>query len=120
MILLAGEVGMGKTLLIDALRAEPILGQVAWADGICLAYGSNPQRLPVHRPAARFDWNFRPAPAPRKPRNISRSSAADLFGEARLDSTYPYLARFMGLPLSGDAGPAAGGSFGRKCALAAF
>jgi ABC-type oligopeptide transport system substrate-binding subunit/class 3 adenylate cyclase len=95
---ITGDVGMGKTLLIDALRAAPGAA-VRWADGLCLAYGETLSGyLFIDMLRDLLDL-----PTGAGPDDASRRLAAlcgELFGAARRDATYPYLARFMGLPLA--------------------
>jgi ABC-type oligopeptide transport system substrate-binding subunit/class 3 adenylate cyclase len=108
MMTLVGDVGMGKTLIFDVLRAEtegqwvenPETAGI-WAGGISLAYGqlfSGYLFIDLLRDLLNL-------PADATPDQTSQyllRHCQDVFGEARLESTYPYLAKFMGLPLTGD------------------
>ncbi|MFN8456133.1 MAG: AAA family ATPase [Anaerolineae bacterium] len=101
-IILTGDVGMGKTLLIDVLRAETFeAGQISWADGICLAYGQTFSGY-LFTDLLRDLLELPPAAGPDETSQYLSLFCQNLFGPARLESTYPYLARFMGLPLSGE------------------
>ena len=104
-VTLVGEVGMGKTHILTALRTKltalPIL-EINWADGLCLAYGqtlSGYLFIDLLRDLVAIPPGASPTDAGRHVADFCR----DLFGPARLDSTYPYLARFMGLPLNEEA-----------------
>lgn len=101
-ILLTGDVGMGKTLLIDVLRAETFAaGQTGWADGICLAYGQTFSGY-LFTDLLRDLLELPPGAGPAETSQYLNYFCQNLFGPARLESTYPYLARFLGLPLSGE------------------
>jgi ABC-type oligopeptide transport system substrate-binding subunit/class 3 adenylate cyclase len=101
-ILLTGDVGMGKTLLMDVLRAETFAaGQTGWADGICLAYGQTFSGY-LFTDLLRDLLELPPGAGPAETSQYLRYFCQNLFGPARLESTYPYLARFLGLPLSGE------------------
>ena len=103
-ISIVGEVGMGKTLLLDTLRHESQTDQSAtilWSNAICLAYGqmiSGYLLIDLIR-----DLLALPSDAgPDQTSQYLLDFCEALFGAERLDATYPYLAAFMGLPLSGD------------------
>jgi ABC-type oligopeptide transport system substrate-binding subunit/class 3 adenylate cyclase len=101
-ILLTGDVGMGKTMLLDVLRAEVFqAGPIGWADGICLAYGQTFSGY-LFTDLLRDLLELPPGAGPAETSQFLALFCQNLFGPARLESTYPYLARFMGLPLSGE------------------
>ncbi|HMP43175.1 MAG TPA: adenylate/guanylate cyclase domain-containing protein, partial [Roseiflexaceae bacterium] len=97
-VAIGGGVGMGKTLLLDALRAGHGT-TVRWADGLCLAYGETLSGyLFIDLLRDMLDM-----PTGAGPEDASRRLAVmciDLLGDHRRDASYPYLARFMGLPLA--------------------
>ena len=98
-VLLTGELGMGKTALLAKLRAEVLASdRMAWAGGMGLAYGqalSGYLILDLLR-------DLLGLPGPTSPAETAQrlsTFCADIFGSMRLPATLPYLARFMGLPL---------------------
>ncbi|KAA3664151.1 MAG: hypothetical protein DWQ04_07170, partial [Chloroflexi bacterium] len=99
-----GEVGMGKTLMLDNIRARtgagwrPRVNGGLWAGGICLAYGETMSGY-LFIDLLRDLLNLPAGATPTQTSERLEMFCADLFGEAQLASTYPYLARFMGLPL---------------------
>ncbi|MCQ3975818.1 MAG: 4-phytase, partial [Anaerolineae bacterium] len=99
-ITLIGEVGMGKTHFLDFLRLRTET-QTAWAGGISLAYGSALSGY-LFISVLRDLMDLPPAAGPDESSRHLRLFCADLFGPARLEATYPYLARFMGLPLDDE------------------
>jgi ABC-type oligopeptide transport system substrate-binding subunit/class 3 adenylate cyclase len=103
-ITLVGEVGMGKTHILTALRTKltalPIL-DIAWADGLCLAYGQSLSGY-LFIDLLRDLVVIPPGASPEDTGGHLADFCRDLFGPARLDSAYPYLARFMGLPLDDE------------------
>ncbi len=95
---------MGKTLLLNALRQEWQTNQSTaslWSNAICLAYGqtiSGYLLIDLIR-------NLLALPSDAGPDQTSQyllEFCADLFGQEQVEATYPYLATFMGLPLTGD------------------
>lgn len=99
-ITLVGEVGTGKTHLLDSLR--PAAGDhILWADGMGLAYAQTLSGY-LFLDVLRNLLNLPPGAGPEETADYLANFCRDLFGPARLESTYPYLARFMGLPLSDD------------------
>ncbi len=99
-ITLVGEAGMGKTHFLDYLRARTE-AQAAWAGGISLAYGSALSGY-LFISVLRDLIELPPEAGPDEASQHLRAFCADLFGPPRLEATYPYLARFMGLPLEDD------------------
>jgi len=99
-ITLIGEVGMGKTHFLDFLRLRTET-QTAWAGGISLAYGSALSGY-LFISVLRDLMDLPPGAGPDESSQHLRAFCADLFGRARLEATYPYLARFMGLPLDDE------------------
>ncbi len=102
-VILNGDVGMGKTHMLDHLRSsyapgvtEP--GNLTWATGICLAYGQTLAGY-LFIGVLRDLLDLPPTQTPAETGQALRHFCADLFGPHRLEATYPYLARFMGLPL---------------------
>lgn len=99
-VTLVGEAGLGKTHLLDHFYQQA-QGRVNWANGVSLAYGetlSGYLFISVLR-------DLIDLPAGHGPDETSRHLLAfctGLFGPARVAATYPYLARFMGLPLPAD------------------
>ncbi|MCA9973167.1 MAG: AAA family ATPase, partial [Anaerolineales bacterium] len=103
-VLLEGDVGLGKTLLLAHLRdrTEQTWRQAAipgtWTAGISLAYGqtfSGYLFISVLRDLLALPPGAAPAQAARR----LRALCAELFGAAAVAASYPYLARFMDLPL---------------------
>ncbi|MCP4358184.1 MAG: AAA family ATPase [Chloroflexi bacterium] len=103
-----GEVGQGKTLLLDNLRHEAemewqtSLSGGVWASGISLAYGNTFSGY-LFIEILRDLLNVPPGATPHQTSQRLRDFCLDLFGSGRLDSTYPYLAKFMNLPLPEEA-----------------
>jgi ABC-type oligopeptide transport system substrate-binding subunit/class 3 adenylate cyclase len=101
LVVLTGELGMGKTLLLDVLRAQPDAPR-QWLSSSCLAYGQQLSgylvidtihdllELPEGSPAERI-------------RSRLQTLCRELFGEQQLPAIFPYLARFMSLPLGAEA-----------------
>ncbi|NJN55417.1 MAG: AAA family ATPase, partial [Anaerolineae bacterium] len=102
-----GEVGQGKTLLLDSIRAATEAAWQStpdggiWASGISLAYGNTFTGY-LFIELLRDLLNLPPAATPEQTSHRLRDFCQELFGAARLDSTYPYLAKFMNLPLPTD------------------
>lgn len=100
-VTIEGSVGMGKTLLIDTLRHETEQADFArrWLSGISLAYGdalSGYLLIDLLR-------DMLTLPARATPQDTAvhlRQFIVDLYGRAETERIAPYLARFMGLPLS--------------------
>lgn len=99
-ITLIGEVGMGKTHFLDFLRFRTET-ETAWAGGISLAYGSALSGY-LFISVLRDLMDLPVGAGPDESSRHVRAFCADLFGPARLEATYPYLARFMGLPLDDE------------------
>ena len=103
-VLVVGEVGMGKTLLLDSVRThteDAWWGRAdggIWAGGICLAYGETISGY-LFIDLLRDLLNLPPGAVPNEASQRLEIFCEELFGSARLESTYPYLALFMGLPL---------------------
>ncbi|MFQ5576017.1 MAG: ABC transporter substrate-binding protein, partial [Anaerolineae bacterium] len=100
LVTLVGEVGLGKTHMLAALRPN-VSRATGWAEGMCLAYGQSLSGylfIDLLRDLMALPPGSGPADSSRHLADFCRQ----LFGPARLDSTYPYLARFMGLPLADD------------------
>ena len=103
-LLIIGEVGMGKTLMLDNIRARTEAAWLhqrdggLWAGGICLAYGETMSGY-LFIDLLRDLLNLPAGATPDQTSTRLEMFCADLFGEDKLPSTYPYLARFMGLPL---------------------
>lgn len=103
-VTLIGEVGLGKTLLLDNLRreaeaaweADPAGGM--WAGGISLAYGNTFTGY-LFIDLLRDLLNLPPGATPAQTSRRLRDFCRELFGHGRVESTYPYLAKFMNLPL---------------------
>ncbi len=106
-IAITGEVGQGKTLLLDNIRTETETAwQKArtggiWANGISLAYGHTFTGY-LFIELLRDLLNLPPAATPYQTSQRLRDFCEELFGPARLESVYPYLAAFMNLPLPDD------------------
>ncbi|MBX3056991.1 MAG: AAA family ATPase [Anaerolineae bacterium] len=106
-ITITGEVGQGKTLLLDNVRAETEAAWQSdrtggiWASGISLAYGHTITGY-LFIELLRDLLNLPPAATPHQTSQRLRDFCAELFGAARLESVYPYLATFMNLPLPDD------------------
>jgi ABC-type oligopeptide transport system substrate-binding subunit/class 3 adenylate cyclase len=92
---LVGEVGMGKTLVLEALRDR---APVAWAGGAGLAYGASISGY-LLIDALRDLLDLPPGVGPEAAGRRLAELCDELFGAGRRAATYPYLARFMGLPL---------------------
>jgi ABC-type oligopeptide transport system substrate-binding subunit/class 3 adenylate cyclase len=103
-ITIIGEVGLGKTLLLDnvryeaetAWRADP--GGGVWASGISLAYGNTFTGY-LFIELLRDLLNVPTGATPHQTAQRLHHFCEELFGGARLESVYPYLAKFMNLPL---------------------
>ncbi|GIK54885.1 MAG: AAA family ATPase [Chloroflexi bacterium] len=99
-----GGVGQGKTLLLDNVRTETEATWQSdrtggiWASGISLAYGHTITGY-LFIELLRDLLNLPPAATPHQTSQRLRDFCAELFGAARLESVYPYLAAFMNLPL---------------------
>ncbi|MFQ5612637.1 MAG: ABC transporter substrate-binding protein [Anaerolineae bacterium] len=100
LITLVGEVGLGKTHILASLRSG-LDASLTWADGVCLAYGQTLSGY-LFIDLLRDLLELPPGAAPEETSQHLLDFCAGLFGPARLDATYPYLARFMGLPLGGE------------------
>ena len=97
-VVLVGEVGLGKTQLLEYIQAHTPQ-TVKWTGGICLAYGqtlSGYLFIDLLRHLIELPFSLSPEEAGQHLQDF----CIDLFGPSRLEATYPYLARFMGLPLS--------------------
>lgn len=99
-ITLVGEVGMGKTHILDNLRAQSET-HITWAAGMCLAYGQTLSGY-LFIDVLRDLLELSPGASTEETCRRLHDFCADLFGPARLDASYPYLARFMGLPLEDE------------------
>jgi len=99
-ITLVGEVGMGKTHILTALRAEAA-NRFTWADGICLAYGQSLSGY-LFIDALHDLIELPPSASPEETSHRLTEFCRELFGPSQLNAAYPYLARFMGLPLSNE------------------
>lgn len=99
-ITLIGEAGMGKTHFLDFLRLRTET-QTAWAGGISLAYGSALSGY-LFISVLRDLIELPPGAGPDEASRHLRDFCANLFGPPRLEATYPYLARLMGLPLDDE------------------
>jgi len=96
-VTLVGEVGLGKTHMLAALRAERDT-RLGWADGMCLAYGQT-LRGYLFMDLLRDLTALPPdADPPETARHLLRFCRQH-FRHAELEAVYPYLARFLGLPL---------------------
>lgn len=103
-ITIVGEVGLGKTLLLDnvrtvterAWRPDPDSG--FWANGISLAYGNTFTGY-LFIDLLRDLLNVPSGATPYQTSRRLRAFCEELFGHGRVESTYPYLAKFMNLPL---------------------
>jgi len=95
-VLLTGEPGIGKTALVDTLRAE---ARTQWASGACQSYGqvlSGSLFADVLRDL--LDLPDVGDTEEDLKRLVAR--CADLFGMVRAEVVAAYLARLIGLPLS--------------------
>ena len=103
-ITLVGEVGMGKTHILTGLRTkfnhQPIL-DLSWAEGMCLAYGQTLSGY-LFIDLLRDLIQLPPETNPEETSHHLADFCRDHFGPERVEATYPYLARFMGLPLADD------------------
>lgn len=104
---LIGDVGLGKSLLLDHVQAwaeaawETATVPGLWAAGINLVYEQSISGylfISVLRDLLRLP----PGAGPDQASHALYQLCHDLFGAERVDAVYPYLARFMGLPLRGD------------------
>ena len=94
--LLIGEVGMGKTLLIDTLHAE---AHTYWADAVCQGYGQPPGGA-LFADLLSDLLDLPPGIEEAEAARRLAAHCADLFGPASAEAAYPFLARLLGLPLS--------------------
>ena len=101
-VILTGDVGMGKTHLLKALHKRIIVkSRMGWAEGIGLAYGqtlSGYLVIDILRDLLALSPNSDPTQTARQ----LEAFCVDVFGAPRRDATYPYLARFMGMQLAGE------------------
>ncbi|MEM7336136.1 MAG: adenylate/guanylate cyclase domain-containing protein, partial [Chloroflexota bacterium] len=100
-----GEVGLGKSLFLDNIRAEM---ETSWfpredggilASGLSVAYGESISGY-LFIDLLRDLIDIQPGAGPDTARRRLVEFCSELFGEHRLEATYPYLARFMNLPLT--------------------
>nr|MBA3532119.1 AAA family ATPase [Ardenticatenales bacterium] len=110
LILMVGEVGTGKTLLLETLHHRTT---VRWAGGSGLAYGPD---LSSHLFVGllRDLLGLPLAAPPEETRNALTALCTTLWGEAGHTSAIPYLARFMGLPLNEQEAQQVGGLSGES------
>lgn len=102
-----GEVGLGKSLFLDYVRAKM---ETAWtspekgmiASGLSVAYGEAISGY-LFIDLLRDLLQVQPGMGPEQTRQKLKTFCLELFGEQRLDATFPYLARFMNLPLTDEA-----------------
>lgn len=97
-VFVVGDVGMGKTLLLDSWRGKTA---VRWVSGISLAYGET-LRGYLFIDLLRDLLDLPPGSTPDQTSAALSRLCQELFGVARLEATYPYLAQFMGLPLPNE------------------
>lgn len=103
-LLIVGEVGMGKTLLLDSVRTQvedawwPRADGGMWAGGVGLAYGETVSGA-LFIDLLRDLLNLPPGVTPAQTSARLEIFCETLFGPERVAAVYPYLARFMGLPL---------------------
>lgn len=97
-VFVVGDVGMGKTLLLDSWRGKTA---VRWVSGISLAYGET-LRGYLFIDLLRDLLDLPPGSTPDQTSAALSRLCQELFGPARLEATYPYLAQFMGLPLPNE------------------
>ncbi|MCB0036840.1 MAG: AAA family ATPase, partial [Anaerolineales bacterium] len=100
-ILLTGAVGMGKTLILDTLRAQTEArwrNNGRWLSGISLAYGQTLSGY-LFIDLLRDLLELPPNATPYETSAQLLTLCTKLFGDDQLNATYPYLAQFMGLPL---------------------
>lgn len=99
LITLVGDVGMGKTLLLNGLREESTNQRLNWATGISLAYGQSLSGylfIDILRDLLRLPSSATPEQTSSALFAFCQHWFADVF------ASYPYLAQFMGLPLTAD------------------
>ena len=102
---IVGEVGLGKTLLLDTVQAESEASwrkhgtAGLWANGISLAYGQTISGY-LFISLLRDLLALPSGSGPDQTSQELQRFCIELFGADRLESVYPYLAKFMGLPLS--------------------
>ncbi len=99
-VAMVGEVGMGKTHIFEHLR-HATSKSTLWAGGICLAYGQTLSGY-LFIDLIRHLIELPPHLSPEAASDYLHQFCVNLFGSNRLESTYPYLARFMSLPLDGE------------------
>lgn len=106
-ITIVGEVGLGKTLLLDSIRYEtekawrPHPDGGMWANGINPAYGNTFTGY-LFIDLLRDLLNVPSGATPHHTSRRLQDFCEELFGDGRVESTYPYLAKFMNLPLPDD------------------
>ena len=92
--LLVGDVGLGKTLLLEELRGEQTAAH--WLTAVALSYGfAQSGYLFVELLRQLVGADERPSETAVR----LAEQCAVWFGDGRVEATYPYLAQFMGLPL---------------------
>lgn len=99
-----GEVGMGKTMLLDSeryhaeqeWRTNPAGG--VWAFSICLAYGHTVSGY-VFKDILRDLLHLPEGSSPQHTSQRLADVCEFLFSGVGVEEVYPYLAQFMGLPL---------------------
>lgn len=105
--LIIGEVGLGKSLMLETIREElennwlPNAGGGMLASGLALAYGGSISGF-LFIDMLRDLINVPAGSTPQQTSQRLVEFCIELFGEQRLEATFPYLARFMNLPLTGE------------------
>lgn len=97
-VVLVGESGTGKTHLIETLRSRT---EVDWVNGICLAYGQSLSGF-LALEMLRDLVGLPQGAGPEKSSQSLLDFCAELFGSDQVPATYPYLARFLGLPMADE------------------
>ncbi len=98
-VILTGEVGVGKTMMIAALQAEAstIESPPRWLSAIALAYGQTLSGY-LFIDIVRELLDLQAGMGPDEAHLRLRALCIEYFGAAELDGSYPYLVRFMSLP----------------------
>lgn len=114
-VTLEGQVGMGKTLLLDTLHAEAVQNEHPgqWLAGQSLAYGETLSGY-LFIDLLRSLLTLPAQATPTDTAGQLRQLVHELYNATHAPRIYPYLARFMGLPLTAEEESRLGGLTGES------